>query len=116
LNDHYTYACAEDIAVDKSKRVVVNGISIAIFHLEDGYYAIDDTCPHQGASLAFGELTTGVIACPRHGALFNVRSGEVLSLPALCGVRSFPLEIREGSIYIDTSSIEQSKPGLLKLG
>lgn len=78
-----------------------NGKPIAIFHLEDGYYAIDDTCSHEEASLSEGEIEDGKIECPLHGAMFDIRTGKNVSLPAVLPVKSYPLKIENGEIYLE---------------
>ena len=77
------------------------GKPIAIFHLEDGYYAIEDTCSHEEASLSEGEIEDGQIECPLHGAMFNIRTGKNVSLPAVLPVKSYPLKIEMGEIYLE---------------
>lgn len=82
------------------KVFTVNNRPVAVFRLEDGFYAIDDTCSHAEASLADGEIEDGCIECPLHGALFDIRSGKNLSFPAVTPVRSYPLKIEGGKIFI----------------
>ncbi|GAB4381745.1 MAG: hypothetical protein Kow0042_32220 [Calditrichia bacterium] len=78
----------------------VKGTRIALFRLEDGYYAIDDNCSHEEASLAEGEVEDGEVECPRHGARFDIRTGRNLSFPAVIPVKSYPVKVEEGEIYI----------------
>lgn len=54
----------------------IAGRFIAVGRDRDGIFAIDDTCPHAGASLAEGLLTDGCVVCPIHGYAYHVRSGE----------------------------------------
>ena len=112
----YQPVCAEsDLALGKAKRIIVETIPVAVFRLEDGFYAIEDTCSHQGASLAFGDLEGSVVACPRHGARFNVRTGATMSLPAVGGVRSYPVKIEDGQVFVGIRPISESIPELLRL-
>ncbi|MCK5453179.1 MAG: non-heme iron oxygenase ferredoxin subunit [Calditrichia bacterium] len=78
-----------------------NGKPIAIFHLEDGYFAIEDTCSHEEASLSEGEIEDGQIECPLHGAMFDIRSGKNVTLPAVLPVTSYPVKIEDGEIYVE---------------
>lgn len=55
---------------------------VALFHVEGKFYALDDVCTHDDGPLAEGELTGYEIACPRHGAKFDIRNGRVLAMPA----------------------------------
>jgi 3-phenylpropionate/trans-cinnamate dioxygenase ferredoxin subunit len=74
---------------------------IAIFKLDDGYYAIDNTCSHEKASLAEGEIEGHTIECPVHGALFDIKTGRNLSLPAVLPVESYEVKVEENIIYLN---------------
>jgi len=102
-----------DIPVGKSKRILMNGIPVAVFHTDQGFYAIEDACSHQGASLAFGSLDGNHVACPRHGAIFDIRNGEVCSLPALRGVRSYLTRVEAEVLFVATEPTTQEQPALL---
>jgi nitrite reductase/ring-hydroxylating ferredoxin subunit len=69
-------------------------LRVAIFRVGDAIHAIDDRCPHQSASLGEGRLTGTVVACPRHGFLVDVTSGQCPT-HHLLRVRTFPVE-RDG--------------------
>ncbi len=74
---------------------------ISLFRDDDGsYYALDDTCSHEDASLAEGWIEAGEVECPLHASRFCLRTGEVLCLPATKPVASHKLEIRDGEIYL----------------
>ncbi len=64
------------VTLELDQRVIV------LFHIDDQWYCIDDVCTHDGGPLGDGALDGHCIACPRHGALFDVRSGKALSMPA----------------------------------
>jgi 3-phenylpropionate/trans-cinnamate dioxygenase ferredoxin subunit len=66
---------------------------IAIYRLDDGFYAIDDICTHDGGPLAEGEIEDDVVICPRHGARFSIRTGAALSLPAITPVDTYPVRV-----------------------
>jgi ferredoxin-NADP reductase len=71
-----------DLAPGQVKAVAVNGAQIALCNVDGVYYAVDDTCPHRGASLAEGDLIGRELTCPLHGAIFDVTNGDVLEGPA----------------------------------
>ena len=77
--------------------------SVAIFHVDGAYYAMDDVCTHDGGPLAEGPVEGNVIECPRHGARFDIRTGEVLSLPATSPVTTYPVRIENGEIQVKWS-------------
>ncbi len=105
-----------NLPVGKSRRVEAGQFIISLWHLEDGYFAIEDECPHQGDSLSGGVLESeGIVACPWHGAQFEIRTGKVISLPATCGVRTFPTMIIEGEVYVSSEPHSDTKPKLYEL-
>jgi len=74
---------------------------IAIFRLDDGYYAIEDRCSHEEAALSEGEIENGKVECPLHGALFDIKTGKNLSLPAVLPVKSYRVKIENGDIFLE---------------
>lgn len=72
---------------------------IAVYNVDGAFYAIEDTCTHDGGDLAGGEIHGFEVECPRHGARFDVRSGEVTRAPATEPVASFPIREDNGHIY-----------------
>ncbi len=73
---------------------------VAIFNVEGTYYAIEDVCTHDDGPLAEGELKGCIIACPRHGATFDIRTGKVLSAPAMVDVKSYEVQIQGENIQV----------------
>jgi metal-sulfur cluster biosynthetic enzyme/nitrite reductase/ring-hydroxylating ferredoxin subunit len=86
---------------DPGKTLVeVDGEMVAVFHVQDGWYAIDDVCTHDGGPLADGELRDFRIACPRHGAKFDIRTGAALTMPAVRPTRAHDVKIEEGGVWV----------------
>ena len=75
-------------------------LSLAIFHTEGKFYATSDICSHEHEHLSEGWLEDSHIECPRHGAMFDLKTGTALSLPATEPIETFPLEIRDGDIVV----------------
>ena len=98
-------ADVDEIAPGSAGAFEVDGRRIAVVHVAaDEFYAIDDTCSHAEASLAEGRVEGYQIECPHHGARFDVRDGRFLTLPAVAPVRSHPVIVKEGGIYIDVDA------------
>lgn len=77
------------------------GERIAVFKLEDGYYAINDVCSHDEASLSEGEIVKDcVVECPLHGATFDIKTGENLGFPAVVPVDTYPTRVENGMVYV----------------
>ena len=73
---------------------------VAVFHVDGGYYAINDLCTHDGGPLAEGTLEGEVIECPRHGAKFNVKTGAVLCLPATAPIPTYEVRVEGDEIKV----------------
>lgn len=86
---------------DPGKTLVeVEGEMVALFHVEGQWYAIDDVCTHDGGPLADGELREYRIACPRHGAKFDIRTGAALTMPAIRPTRSHEVKVEGGGVWV----------------
>lgn len=82
--------------------------SLALFNVDGQFYAIDDSCPHQGASLCGGKLEGKVIQCCAHGLRFDLASGYLLNSTAL-KVAHYPIEAEGAQLYLIIAS-EESAP------
>ncbi|MBW3546747.1 MAG: Rieske 2Fe-2S domain-containing protein [Actinobacteria bacterium] len=80
--------------------VEVQGTALAVANVDGTFCAVADECPHAGASLGEGTLEGSSLRCPLHGATFDVRTGEVLSGPAVEPVRCHPVEVVDGVIRV----------------
>jgi 3-phenylpropionate/trans-cinnamate dioxygenase ferredoxin component len=78
-------------------------LEIAVVNCAGALFAIEDRCSHDDGPLAEGELHQGdcTIECPRHGSLFDLRSGKPLTLPAYEPVETFPVRVDDGIVRID---------------
>jgi len=101
MADWIDVARVEDLPEGERKVVVTEAGKIAVFHLPDGYYAIEDICTHDGGELASGSMEGDEIICPRHGARFCVRDGRALTPPAYEDVDTFAVRISDGLVQID---------------
>lgn len=64
-------------------------------------YAIEDVCTHDGGPLEQGTLEGETIVCPRHGATFDVRTGDVITLPAVVPLMTFDVSVEGDDIFVD---------------
>jgi 3-phenylpropionate/trans-cinnamate dioxygenase ferredoxin component len=76
---------------------------IAVYRLNDGYYATEDNCSHAQASLAAGDIDLDEcsVECPYHGSLFDIRSGRVLSLPAGRPIKTYPVKVVDDEVLVE---------------
>lgn len=73
---------------------------IALFHTDDGVFALDDQCTHQDASLADGWVEDGCVECPLHESCFDLSTGEVSGPPAKRPVRTHLVEVVGEQIWV----------------
>jgi nitrite reductase/ring-hydroxylating ferredoxin subunit len=77
----------------------VDAYCIALFHVDGRYFALDDSCPHQGASLAAGKIVDGKVQCPAHGLQFDLATGCMQHAPSV-RVATYPIHIEEGRVFL----------------
>lgn len=75
--------------------------SVAVCNVGGDIFAIDDVCTHDGGALGQGAVDGHEIECPRHGARFDVRTGEVKALPAVVPVDTFSVRVEGDDIEIE---------------
>jgi nitrite reductase (NADH) small subunit len=90
---------AADIAPGSFKLVKFDGREVAVFNIGGTFYAIDDLCPHQGASLSAGWLDGTTITCPWHAWCFNVTDGT-MTFAQFTRVDSFDVRVEDGQVSV----------------
>ena len=93
-------AQTHELAPGTKKRVWVGETRILLANVDGEFYAVDDLCPHARAFMSAGWLDGDEIMCPLHGAQFNIKTGQVLSLPAEDDLPVFPVKIEGDSILV----------------
>jgi 3-phenylpropionate/trans-cinnamate dioxygenase ferredoxin component len=83
--------------------VEVEDLEIGVFNCAGTVYAIEDRCSHDDGPLVEGELDQAdcTIECPRHGSLFDLKTGKPLTLPAYIPVETFPVLIEDETIKLE---------------
>lgn len=95
-----TIATSEELIEGRGRPFSLDGYRIALVRHQGTVYALDDLCPHADASIAFGPVENGCIACPWHYAEFDLKTGAVLSGPATQGIRTYPVREIDGRVEI----------------
>lgn len=90
---------AAEIAPGALRAVRVGGRTLCVGRGDGGYFAIDDSCPHAGGSLAEGMVDGDQVICPLHAFAFDVRTGQSPDDPG-CAVRSHPIRIEDGILQV----------------
>ena len=89
-----------DIADGASKLVEVASTAILLCHDEGQIFAIENRCSHLEEPLACGKIKWGWIACPAHGARFDLATGEAMNPPATAPIRTYQARIVNGMIEV----------------
>jgi 3-phenylpropionate/trans-cinnamate dioxygenase ferredoxin component len=97
---YFTICAQEDLPPGERLFLDINQVPVVVFNINGSYYAMDDVCTHDDGPLGEGELEGFEITCPRHGARFDVRSGKVLSPPAVTNDRIYPIMLDGNDIKI----------------
>jgi len=98
--EYVEIAPADQLPPGERLFIEVEGRSIVIFNIAGTLYAIGDVCSHDSGPLGDGELEGYDVICPRHGARFDVRTGEVILLPAVEDIPAYPVRVRVGLIEL----------------
>ena len=110
MNEFQRVLDADELADPGKTLVEVDGEMIALFHIGGEFFALDDVCTHDGGPLADGELVGHTIACPRHGAKFDVRSGGALTMPAVRATRAHRVKLADGGVWPVQGLIRHFRP------
>ena len=100
MPDFEEIARVDEIPPDGRKSVIIDETPALLLRVGDDFYAIEDVCTHDGGPLDQGELEGACVVCPRHGATFDVRSGDP-TMPAVMPVATFPVDVRGDDVYVD---------------
>jgi 3-phenylpropionate/trans-cinnamate dioxygenase ferredoxin subunit len=93
-------ADVDELQPGARKSIVVDDTPALLVRVGNNYYAFEDVCTHDGQPLTNGPISGTTITCPRHGARFDVTTGQALSMPATEPVVTFEVEARADGIYV----------------
>jgi 3-phenylpropionate/trans-cinnamate dioxygenase ferredoxin subunit len=100
MSDYQRVCRVSDVPEGGKMVVEVGDRLVALFHVDGKFWAIDDLCTHDGGPLAEGELEGHTIACPRHGATFDIRTGRVLSMPATQNTPAHEVKVEGDDVMV----------------
>ena len=96
-------ASTSDVALGTATIVDVGGVAVAVFHRPEGWFAIENTCTHQGGPLGEGDVEGFAVTCPWHASQFDIRNGNLLRPPARRPVRAFPVIVDGDDVSLEVS-------------
>lgn len=101
MSDTWNPVCRIDELDEGGHRIVdLDGTAVLVVRVGQSFCAIENVCTHDGGELTGGCIDAGTISCPRHGARFDLASGEALSAPAYEPVAVFPVRIEQGVVQV----------------
>ena len=99
-----------ELSEGESKAVAVGNKLIAVFHQGGRYYAIDDVCPHMGASLSGGYVENGIVTCPWHAWRFRLADGAWADNPRI-KIGCYPVEVVGDEVRLRVEDSPQFRNG-----
>jgi len=106
--DNFVRVCSASDIPDPGKAVFeVGDHFVVVFHVGGNFYALEDCCTHDGGELSDGELDGLQIICPRHGARFDVRTGEALTMPATTDTPAYVVRIEDGDVFVSVKESQE---------
>jgi len=99
MSEYQTVGKVDEFAEGVGRAFAVNGRMVAVFRRGDTFHAIDDMCPHMGASLAEGHLEDDSVTCPWHAWRFCVRDGTWEDNPRV-KIDAFPVRVQGDEVQV----------------
>jgi 3-phenylpropionate/trans-cinnamate dioxygenase ferredoxin subunit len=89
-----------DIPDPGKQTLAIDDRLVVLLHVGGEFFCIDDVCTHDGGPLGEGPLDDHTIACPRHGAKFDIRTGKALTMPATEDTVVHDVKVENGSVFV----------------
>lgn len=100
MTQYAKVARVDEIAPGQKKIVEVDGIELVIVNIDGAFYAMENVCTHDGGPVGEGKLDGCALICPRHGARFDVRTGEALTRPAFEAAPTYEARVQDGDVLV----------------
>ena len=100
MADFHRVASVSELPDPGKLTLEVEDSVVVLFHVGGRFYCLDDVCTHDGGPLGEGALCDHAIACPRHGAQFDIRTGQALTMPATVPTRTHEVKVEGGEVYV----------------
>jgi nitrite reductase/ring-hydroxylating ferredoxin subunit len=92
-----------DVESGRGLRVEADGLILAVFNVAGEFFVTDDACTHGPGALSEGDLENDIVECNFHGGRFNVRTGAVAGPPCIVPVRTYPVVVEQGRVFVEVS-------------
>jgi 3-phenylpropionate/trans-cinnamate dioxygenase ferredoxin component len=102
MSDFIPVAKISEVSDPSSLLVEVDERLVVLIHAAGHFYALDDVCTHDGGPLSDGPLDVkeGTIACPRHGAKFDIKTGAAVTMPATKPTIAHEVKVEGDQIFM----------------
>lgn len=100
MSEEVKIASVDDVPEGSAIMTEVSGVMIAVFNINGEIYAIENTCPHRGSSLADGFIDGKTVTCSNHDWKFDLETGQGI-MPPSQGIKTYPVDIRDNDIYVE---------------
>lgn len=102
MSEFFDICKVRDIPIGEARMILVNEVAVGVFNVSGAFFAIDDACPHAGASLSHGIVEGEVVRCRIHHWRFCIRDGIYLDeMKPSCNVRVYPIRVVGDQIQIE---------------
>ena len=108
MNEFIRTVKAEELPPGKMACVEIQGRRVLIANVDGVFYATDDTCTHEDASLSSGFLDGELVKCPLHGSRFDLRTGEPMEDPAEEPLQCHAVKVEDGTILVSLGSRDET--------
>src|SRR5262245_29082073 len=115
MSDFVRVANLTELADPGKMLLEVEDRMVVLIRTVGEYFCIDDVCTHDGGPLSEGRLDDHTIACPRHGAKFDIRTGKALTMPATVDTAAHEVKVEGENIYVrlcEPGELAQRKPSI----
>jgi nitrite reductase/ring-hydroxylating ferredoxin subunit len=90
----------EEVEPGQAIKIEKEGVCLAVFNLEGDFFVTDDLCTHGPGSLSEGCIIGDAVECNFHNGVFDIRTGVVLAPPCVTPLRTYPVQISSGRVFI----------------
>lgn len=97
----YKFAATGELAARDVVGKDISGVEVAVYKLDNAYYATNNICTHQRAFMSDGYVENGCVECPLHQAIFDIKTGAVLEGPTKTPLATYPVKVENDVIFVD---------------
>lgn len=103
--DYIRVADIAELPVNKMIMVVVDGKEVLLANIDGSYYAIANKCSHLGGALAKGSLEGSIVTCPKHGARFDVKTGQAIANAKIGFIKMSVKDVERYTVKVEGTDI-----------